>query len=117
VSFQFGMGGLLVAIEFCTQSRSRTMMTFARDSARPGPALEIDGGAVETREGDRPGNKSFTPPAILLAPPDAAMKAQITAFEASITHRQLREAALGANGGWLREWDARIAASGADITA
>lgn len=45
----------------------------------------------------------------LLAPPPLTLAQQISALEATITPRRMREAALGIDNGWLKNVDAEIA--------
>jgi hypothetical protein len=43
------------------------------------------------------------------------IKQQIVALEATVTSRRIREAALGTDGGWLRNLDSQIAALRAQL--
>lgn len=45
------------------------------------------------------------------------IKDQIVALEATVTPRRLREAALGADGGWLKNLDDQIVALRAKLTS
>jgi len=58
----------------------------------------------------------FSPPLIAaVTDPTATAKAEILALEALQTPRRLREAALGTDGGWLADLDAKIAALRASL--
>lgn len=48
--------------------------------------------------------------------PNAAILRAIAAIESSITSRRVREAVIGADGGWLADADARIAALRSKLT-
>lgn len=48
--------------------------------------------------------------------PNAAVYREISAIEATITPRRLREAVVGTDGGWLADADARIAALRSKLT-